>query len=104
MGVDIFSPGRRINVKMPITLLTYSDGAKAFHEAFTINLSIGGARVRASVPLMAGQTIEIIPRQNPRLSIPSRVVWVGKSGTTSEGEAGIEFVRYSTKSLLSALF
>ncbi len=90
-----YNPRRcnRIYVKMPISLLVESQGAKVVHDTSTVDLSHRGARVRARIPLWPGQSIEVIANTGPKLAVPSRVVWVHATSADQDGEAGLEFLR-----------
>ncbi|PYV24389.1 MAG: hypothetical protein DMG24_11580 [Acidobacteria bacterium] len=61
-------------------------------NAFAVDLSELGARIRSSINLQPGQLITIIPKEGRAQAVPSRVIWVGEAGTTREREAGIAFL------------
>lgn len=45
--------------------------------------------MRLSFRLKRGQGIEVIPHDDPLHAIRCNVVWVGKSGSKQDGEAGL---------------
>ena len=55
-----------------------------------MDLSRGGFRVRGSFRLRRGQLVEVIPDEDPQAVAKCSVVWVGRTGTAQEGEAGLE--------------
>lgn len=55
-----------------------------------LDRSRGGFRVRLSGRLRYGQSIEVIPHDDPLHAIPCSVVWVGKPGSKQEGEFGLQ--------------
>lgn len=58
-----------------------------------------GYRVRASLPLRRGQTIELVFEEDWTLAACCNVVWVGKAGTKHEGEIGLETVQAASATL-----
>jgi hypothetical protein len=80
----------RINASIPITLLVDADGKKTSHDAFTVDLSQLGVRIRSKIVLAPGQAVDVIPNEGPRYAVPSRVIWVGQAGVDSQ--AGLEFL------------
>ena len=83
----------RIFVRLPITLLVDSQNERIAQDAFTVDLSQLGVRVRTDLSLSPGQPVEIFPNRGLKYPIPSRVVWVGETGAQQHGEAGLEFLR-----------
>ena len=83
----------RIYAKLPIRLEVGSPDTKVAHEAFTVDLSPLGARVRANIPLSQGQTVKVFSNEGPKYVIPSRVVWVRMADRDRDGEAGLEFLQ-----------
>jgi hypothetical protein len=51
-----------------------------------------GFRLGGSFHLRRGQVVELILDENPSGSARCRVVWVGKTGSRLEGEAGLKCV------------
>jgi len=84
---------QRIYAKLPVKLEVVSPHAKLAYEAFTVDLSPLGVRVRANVPLSQGQTVKVFPNEGPKYVIPSRVVWVRTADHERGGEAGLEFLQ-----------
>jgi hypothetical protein len=62
------------------------------HEAFTIDLSPQGAKVRTALVLLPGEAVGIITGGDSQHAIAARVVWTKRVGTDSWSLAGLEFV------------
>jgi len=83
----------RIFVRLPVTLLVNSQQERVAQDAFTVDLSQLGVRVRTDLSLSPGQEIEVFPNRGLKYPIQSRVVWVGQTGAPYQGEAGLEFLK-----------
>jgi hypothetical protein len=83
----------RIFVRLPVTLLVDSDQERVAQDAFTVDLSQLGVRVRTDLSLAPGQSVDVFPNRGLKHPIPSRVIWVGEHGAPQHGEAGLEFLR-----------
>jgi hypothetical protein len=59
-------------------------------DAFTVDVSAQGARIKANISLTPGQVVEVIPADGSD-PVTGRVVWVGKPASELEGQAGLEF-------------
>jgi hypothetical protein len=55
-----------------------------------LDQSCGGFRVRLSGRLRRGQSLEVIPHDDPLHAVLCTVVWVGKPGSKQEGEVGLQ--------------
>ena len=62
------------------------------HEAFTIDLSPQGAKVRTPLGLVPGETVGIIAGGDSQHAIAARVVWAKRVGSDGWSLAGLEFV------------
>ncbi len=82
----------RIFTSIPVTLLVDVDGRKVAWDAYTVDLSQLGVRVRAHVALTPGQTVEVVPSEGPKYAVRSRVVWVGEADSGRDAQAGLEFL------------
>jgi hypothetical protein len=80
-------------VSKSIVIFVDSEREQIAKSAFAIDLSTLGARIKSSVKLSPGQLITIVPREGSEQSIPSRVIWVGDSGSNRSGEAGLAFLQ-----------
>lgn len=80
-------------VHKPVTLIVDSDRQRIANSAFAIDLSELGARIRSSLDLVPGQLVTIIPKEGDSQALPSRVVWVGRTGSERADEAGIAFMQ-----------
>jgi hypothetical protein len=82
---------QRVAATIPINLLLDREDSKTGHDAITVDFSLSGARVRTSLLLSPGETVQIVLWGNYGQAIPSRVVWV--HGASVFGSlAGLEFV------------
>jgi hypothetical protein len=72
---------RRLSATIPISLLMQLEDSKTKHDAWMVDISSKGARVRASLVLSAGQIVGIIPSEDSGQAIPYRVVWVERSAS-----------------------
>ncbi|MDE3181024.1 MAG: PilZ domain-containing protein [Acidobacteriota bacterium] len=75
-----------------IALVVDSGRGQISNQAFAVNLSELGARVRAQVHLEPGQRVTVIPLEGKAYAVPSRVIWVHPAGLSGGGEAGIAFL------------
>ncbi len=82
----------RIFVRLPVTLLVDSNRERVAQDAFTVDLSQLGVRVRTDLTLAPGQSVDVFPNRGLKYPIPSRVIWVGEQGEQRFGEAGLEFL------------
>ena len=82
----------RIPATIPISLLVESERFKVEHSASTINLSVGGLRVRAPLALVPGETVGIITQGDSRHALSTRVVWAQRVGTNHGFLSGLAFL------------
>jgi len=87
-----FCRSERIPATVPIRLVVVSDDFSIEREASTVDLSLGGVRVRTPLALLPGDTVGIIPTGEPRHAIPARVVWTQCTRTDQWSLAGLEFL------------
>jgi PilZ domain-containing protein len=57
-----------------------------------LDISRRGYRVRGSFRLKRGEQVEVIPRDDPIAAAKCNVVWVGRTGSALQGEAGLETI------------
>ena len=86
----------RADVSKDIALVVDSDRGEISNNAFAVDLSTLGARIRTGLHLQAGQSVTVIPREGSKQAVPSRVVWVNERGRWGHGEAGIAFLQPTT--------
>ena len=72
---------RRVSATIPISLLMEWEDPTTKHNAWMVDISSKGARVRSSLVLFAGQVVGIIPAGDSGQVIPYRVVWVELSSS-----------------------
>lgn len=83
----------RKEVSKGIALLVDSGRNQIASQAFAVDLSQLGARVRTSVHLEMGQEVTVIPREGKEYAVPSRVVWVHYAQPDGDAEAGLAFLQ-----------
>ncbi len=83
---------RRVRAKIPVALLVGRERGKTPNMASIVQTSFLGARVRTDTPLKAGQAVQVVRLTGSCGDVPTRVVWVGKRGSSHEGQAGLEFL------------
>ena len=71
----------RVSATIPISLLMQLVDSTMKHDAWMVDISSEGARVRSGLVLMAGQNVGIISEEDFGQAIPYRVVWVERSSS-----------------------
>ena len=82
---------QRVSATIPLSLLLVAVDSRTGHDAYTVDISAKGARVRTTFRLMVGQLIGIVPSGDFGQAIRSRVVWVDRSSDVGS-LAGLEFL------------
>jgi PilZ domain len=85
---------RRTRVPHSSRIIVSGVNAEGFNfaeETETVTVSKFGAAVRTSYNLKLGQEVSVRTRDKNRLG-QFQVVWLGQSGTPSEGKIGIEWL------------
>jgi len=77
---------------IPIRLVLKADHFKADDSAITVDISLGGARVRTKLALVPGEWVGFVAKEEFPHAIPSRVVWVREDESSHWTYAGLEFV------------
>ena len=75
-----------------IALVVDSDHKRIVNQAFAVDLSELGARIRTPVRLEPGQRVTVIPREGKAYAVPSRVIWVNGSQPETGSEIGLAFL------------
>jgi hypothetical protein len=83
---------QRLSATIPISLLVEREDPKTEHDAYTVDLSRKGVRVRTTFVLFPGEMVGIVPWGDPGQAIPTRVVWVRRPGSGRGSLAGLEFL------------
>jgi hypothetical protein len=84
--------GPRTKAEGSLVLAVDTDRSQIANNAFAVDFSLLGARVRTSIDLRAGQLVIVVPNEGKGEAVPSRVVWVGQSGSDSTREVGLAFL------------
>ncbi len=89
-----YSPRRveRVPSIMPVTLRIISGGEVVKRIASTVDVSQHGFRIRTTMALRPGQTLDIFPPRDKPSALVGRVVWVRAAASAQTTEAGIEFL------------
>lgn len=74
-----------------IALVVDSEHSEIARQAFAVDLSQLGARIRTHARLQLDQKVTVIPREGKAFAVPSRVVWV--NAQDSNPEAGLAFLQ-----------
>lgn len=81
----------RTPVEKPLTVLFDFAGRGAAREASTVDLSQKGVRIRTDIELTPGQSVDLLAKDAVN-TVPTQVVWVGKSGSDGVREIGLQFL------------
>lgn len=92
----------RRETSQEIALLVESGHREIAGNAFAVDLSQLGARVRTGLHLEPGQHVTVIPREGKAYAVPSRVIWVQGSQPDAAPEAGLAFLQPQTAASLLA--
>jgi hypothetical protein len=83
MQVDSYATerhSRRVSATIPISLLMQPEDSKTKHDAWMVDISSKGARVRTALVLLAGQIVGILAGDSGQAT-PYRVVWEERSSS-----------------------
>jgi hypothetical protein len=72
---------QRVSATIPISLVMQMEDSKTKHDAWMVDISSKGARVRTALVLLAGQVVGIIASGDSGQAVPYRVVWVERSSS-----------------------
>ncbi len=77
--------------KIAIVVFIDKEHDQSGSDAYTVDVSTLGARIRSELSLTPGQMVEVVP-VNGSDPVVARVVWVGKPASELQGQAGLEFL------------
>jgi hypothetical protein len=83
---------KRVALKKRASLIAKLGRHEERIPCLILDSSPDGFRLRATVSLKRGQTVEVVADGDPFDSVQCSVVWVGKPGTKHEGEVGLQTV------------
>jgi len=84
---------KRIFSKSPRGCLVVNlDRNQKRFPCLVLDSSQDGFRVRGSFHLRRGQIVEVILDEEPLNAMRCNVIWIGKTGSSHEGEVGLETV------------
>ena len=86
---------QRLVSRRAASMVVHSAQTQKRVPCLVLESSREGFRVRGSVSLRRGQTIELVFEEDRSMAERCSVVWVGKAGTKHEGEVGLETVQES---------
>ena len=66
----------RVSEAISIGIAIASEDYRVEHEAFTMNQSLQGVRIRTAIPLPREEMVVVFPPGDSRHATPARVVWV----------------------------
>ena len=81
----------RISATIPISLIPQSGFSQEAHDAFTVDLSPFGARIRTTFALVVGELVTVCAAGDSGQGYPCRVVWAKRS-VPGGSVAGLEFL------------
>jgi hypothetical protein len=81
----------RLSATIPISVLLSRENYQAEFDAYTVDVSHRGIRLRTNFALFPGDMLGIAQGDEPNTSIPSRVVWVQRT-SVGGSLAGLEFL------------
>ena len=87
--------GRRFNreeVRKRASLVVSLGGHERGYPCLILDSSPEGFRVRWPHQLRRGQVVKVILDEDPFNAVRCKVIWVAKTGSKQEGEAGLETV------------
>jgi hypothetical protein len=67
-----------------------SENYQVEHDAFTMNRSLDGIRIRTAVVLSRGEKVVVFAQEDAQHALPARVVWVRGAEPNAEGTVGLE--------------
>ena len=76
---------------IPVILVVPSEGSKD-HEAFMIDVSHLGVRVRTALKLVPGEQVGVVPKGEFPHAVPTRLMWLPTRVVWVRGEPGLWFV------------
>lgn len=82
----------RAKADRPVTLIVDSNRSQIANNAFAIDFSDLGMRIRSDVQLQPGQLVMVIPNEGPGEAVPSRVIWIEHETPDRTSEAGLAFL------------
>jgi hypothetical protein len=83
---------QRVSATIPVSLVVESGDSTVERDAYTVDLSRYGVRIRTAHALSPGEKIAIIPSGDSGQTIPGRVVWVQRGEFGRGSLAGLEFL------------
>lgn len=83
---------KRVATRKRGRIVVNSRGHPTLLPCLIVNVSHEGFRLRGDFRLRRGQLVELIIEDAPLNSVQCEVVWIGKTGSGHEGEAGLETV------------
>ncbi|MGD0226768.1 MAG: PilZ domain-containing protein [Terriglobia bacterium] len=75
----------------PVSLVLKGDQFKSDGSAFTLDVSLSGAKVRTKLELVPGEWVGVVPKGEISYPIPARAVWV-REDECKWTYAGLEFL------------
>ncbi len=82
----------RAHKTIPLTILLETQGEEIERGATTVDISKCGVRIRTSVPLTSGQTLDIFSSKRRVRLGHCRVVWVRRATSDQTEEVGLEIL------------
>lgn len=94
---------RRYKVIMPISLIGDHEGERFVIPASTLDISMGGLRIEASVRLRLGEIVHVQFQQDPTGFRRFQVVWTKPAGALRPSQAGLISLKSAPKTFLELI-
>lgn len=94
------------NKAMVMAIADGTSFSHAEHEAFTYDLSLGGARIHSVQPFEVGTLLRLriaLVRTQEIISIEGRVRWLKQSEAENVYEMGVQFQHANSQTLMSLM-
>ena len=83
---------KRVCTRVRASLVISAYGTQKRVPCLVLDSSEQGFRLRGSFHLRRGQMVEVILDDDPLSAVRCSVVWIGRTGSKHEGEAGLQTV------------
>lgn len=82
----------RTKANVPVRLMLDYRGQSVLRDSVVLELSDRGVRVVATPEFKPGSVVEVIPAEGSRFAQRARIVWIGTPDSSTENQAGLEFL------------
>jgi hypothetical protein len=96
MRTYAIATGRRYERKPannPATIIVGCNGNKSEHQAYLVEISQRGLRLRVDASLTPGQIVLVMSGDRPKSAVRGRVAWAREPKSGRQWEAGLELLQ-----------